>query len=44
VAYKRAKKDVAEFEEMLKDYQTQRDAARERWKNKAQEAEKNKEK
>ena len=28
VAYKRAKKSVAEFEEMLKDYQTKRDAAR----------------
>jgi hypothetical protein len=42
VAYKRAKKSVAEFEEMLKDYQTKRDAARERCK--AQEAEKNKEK
>ena len=35
VAYNRAKKSVAEFEEMLKDYQTQRDSARERWKNKA---------
>ena len=44
VAYNRAKKSVAEFEEMLKDYQTKRDAARERWKNKAQEAEKNKDK
>ena len=42
VAYKRAKKSVAEFEEMLKEYQVQRDAARERWK-KSQEAEKNKE-
>ena len=44
VAYKRAKKSVAEFEEMLMDYQTKRDAAREYLKNKAQEAEKNKEK
>lgn len=44
VAYKRAKKSVAEFEEMLKDYQTKRDAARERRENKAHEAEKNKEK
>ena len=44
VAYKRAKKSVAEFEEMRKDYQTKRDAARERRENKAQEAEKNKEK
>ena len=43
VAYKRAKKYVADFEKMLKDYQTKRDAARERF-NKAQEAEKNKEK
>ena len=34
VAYKRAKKSVAEFEEMLKDYQTKRDIAREHW-NKA---------
>lgn len=42
VAYKRAKKSVAEFEEMLKDYQTKRDAARERL-NKAQEAEKKQE-
>lgn len=41
VAYKRAKEDVAEFEGKLKDYQTQRDAARERW-NKAREADKNK--
>ena len=43
VAYKRARRLVAEFEEQLKEYQTQRDAARERW-NKVQEAEKNKEK
>ena len=31
VAYKRAKKSVSEFEKMLKEYQAQRDAARERW-------------
>ena len=37
VAYKMAKEAVADFEKMLKDYQTKRDAARERWKNKAQE-------
>lgn len=43
VAYKRAKQSVDEFEKMFKDYQDKRDAARERW-NKAQEAEKNKEK
>ena len=43
VAYNRAKKDVADFEEMLKDYQAKRDAARERW-NRALEAKKNKEK
>ena len=42
VAYKMAKEDVADFEGRLKEYQAQRDAARERW-NKAQEAEKNKE-
>ena len=41
VAYKRAKENVDEFEERLKEYQTQRDAARERW-NKKKEAEKNK--
>ena len=41
VAYKRAKKAMAEFEGMLKDYQIKRDAAREHW-NKALEAEKNK--
>ncbi len=41
-AYNRAKKSVSEFEEILKDYQTKRDSAREHW-NKAQEAEKNKE-
>ena len=41
LAYNRAKKDVAEFEGTLKEYQDQRDAARERW-NKALEAEKNK--
>ena len=34
VAYKWAKESVADFEEMLKDYQTKRDAAREHW-NKA---------
>ena len=33
VAYKRAKKLVAEFEEQLKEYQVQRDAAREHQKN-----------
>ena len=44
VAYRRAKENVAEFEGRLKEYQAQRDAARERWKNKAQEAEKNKDK
>jgi len=43
VAYKMAKEAVADFEKMLKDYQTKRDAVREYWKNKAQEAEKNKE-
>ena len=43
VAYKMSKEAVADFEKMLKDYQTKRDAARERL-NKAQEAEKNKEK
>ena len=37
VAYRWAKEDVANFEKMLKKYQTERDAARERWKNKAQE-------
>ena len=44
LAYNRAKKDVAEFEKTLKDYQTQRDSARKTMENKAQEAEKNKEK
>jgi hypothetical protein len=43
VAFKRAKKSVAEFEEMLKDYQARKAAARLSW-EKAQEAEKNKEK
>ena len=34
VAYRRAKKSVAEFEKTLKEYKAQRDTARERWKNK----------
>ena len=42
VAYKMAKEAVTDFEKMLKDYQTKRDAAREYF-NKTKEAEKNKE-
>ena len=43
VAYKMAKEAVADFEKMLKDYQARKAAARLSW-EKAQEAEKNKEK